>query len=363
VSHARRDRAWAEWVAWQLEHAGWDITVELDCWDWHAGDNFVAKMNAALDTCDHMLALFSQAYFEPARWTAEEWTAAFRLAKDKPGFLVPVRIDDTPAPGLLGPLIAPALHGRPHEQVRTELLGAIRPTGRPQLEPPLPGHAGEDRSEGPRLPGMLPPVWGLVPGPNEAFTGRDGMLVRLREGLQGSGRSVVHALHGAGGVGKTQLAAEYARRFAGDYDAVWWVNAEQADRIAEQYTKFAVAWRLVDPATPVGPAVDALRAYCRSRGRWLVVLDNATSARDIPPWRLEGPGHVLITSRDPRWPEIAAAVPVDVFTPRRVDHAAARPPAHPARPGCRPTCRRSRGPAAGAGAGVGPARRDRHAGR
>jgi hypothetical protein len=88
VSHAGRDRAWAEWVAWQLEHAGWDITVELDCWDWQAGDNFVAKMTTALDTCDHMLALFSQAYFEPARWTAEEWTAAFQQAKDLKGFLV-----------------------------------------------------------------------------------------------------------------------------------------------------------------------------------------------------------------------------------------------------------------------------------
>jgi len=107
------------------------------------------------------------------------------------------------------------------------------------------------------------------------------MLVRLRDGLQGSGRSVVHALHGAGGVGKTQLAAEYARRFAGNYDAVWWVNAEQADRIGEQYAAFAVAWGLVDPATPVGPAVEAPRGCCRGRGRWLVVLDNATSVRDI----------------------------------------------------------------------------------
>ena len=44
------------------------------------------------------------------------------------------------------------------------------------------------------------------------------------------------------------------------------------------------------------------------------MLDNATTARDIAPWRLDGPGHVLITSRDPNWPEIAAAVPVDVFT-------------------------------------------------
>src|SRR6185503_19556160 len=103
--------------------------------------------------------------------------------------------------------------------------------------------------------------------------------------------SVVHALHGAGGVGKTQLAAEYAWRFAGDYDAVWWVNAEQADRIGEQYAAFVAACGLVDPATLVGPAVEALRGYCRSHDRWLVVLDNATSARDIAPWRLPGPGH------------------------------------------------------------------------
>jgi hypothetical protein len=97
---------------------------------------------------------------------------------------------------------------------------------------------------------MLPVVWGGVPARNEAFTGRDGMLVGLREGLQSSGRSVVQALHGSGGVGKSQLAVEYAWRFAHDYDAVWWVNAEQADLIAEQLAAFAAAWQLVDPATP-----------------------------------------------------------------------------------------------------------------
>ncbi|MCA1695323.1 MAG: TIR domain-containing protein, partial [Actinobacteria bacterium] len=318
VSHAGRDRAWAEWVAWQLEHAGWGVSVELDCWDWQAGDNFVAKMNSALGSCDHMVALCSQAYYEPVRWTNEEWTAALLMAKDCPRFLVPVRIDDSPAPPLLAGLITPALHGLPLDQARATLLGAIRPPDRSDREPPLPGRAGQGdgqgRGDGPRLPGVLPPVWGPVPARNEAFTGRDGMLMRLREGLQGSGRSVVHALHGAGGVGKTQLATEYAWRFANDYDAVWWVNAEQADRISEQYAAFAVAWGLVDPATQVGPAIDTLRAHCRSRGKWLVVLDNTISARAVHHWLLPGPGQVLVTSRDPHWPpEMGAAVSVDVF--------------------------------------------------
>ncbi|MEU0392392.1 toll/interleukin-1 receptor domain-containing protein [Streptomyces sp. NPDC006208] len=48
VSHAGADRAWAEWVAWQLVDAGYE--VELDHWDWGAGENFVLKMNEALAT-------------------------------------------------------------------------------------------------------------------------------------------------------------------------------------------------------------------------------------------------------------------------------------------------------------------------
>ena len=74
ISHAGADRAWAEWVAWQLTDAGY--TVELDVWDWAAGQNFMLAMSDALDRCDRVLALFSPAYFERPRYTTEEWTAA-----------------------------------------------------------------------------------------------------------------------------------------------------------------------------------------------------------------------------------------------------------------------------------------------
>jgi hypothetical protein len=96
VSHAGADRVWAEWVAWQLSDAGY--AVELDVWDWAAGENFVTAISDALARCDRVLALFSAAYFDRSRYTTEEWSAA---ALHVPGSgeqrLVPVRVQDVPA--------------------------------------------------------------------------------------------------------------------------------------------------------------------------------------------------------------------------------------------------------------------------
>ena len=47
VIYAGADRAWAKWVAWQLEAEGY--RVELDVWDWAAGRNVVTAISDALD--------------------------------------------------------------------------------------------------------------------------------------------------------------------------------------------------------------------------------------------------------------------------------------------------------------------------
>ena len=55
-----------------------------------------------------------------------------------------------------------------------------------------------------------------------------------------------------GGVGKTQLAAEYAHRFASGYDVVWWISAEQVGLIGNQVTALAAELGCAPPdaATP-----------------------------------------------------------------------------------------------------------------
>src|SRR6266702_1230710 len=95
VSHAGADRAWAEWVAWQLADAGY--TVELDVWDWAIGQNLVLSISDALARCEQVIALLSLAYFERSRYTTEEWTTALlHQPTSRTGQLVPIRIEDVP---------------------------------------------------------------------------------------------------------------------------------------------------------------------------------------------------------------------------------------------------------------------------
>ena len=319
VSHAGADRAWAEWVAWQLTDAGY--TVELDNWDWAVGQNFMLAMSDALARCDRVLALFSPAYFERPRYTTEEWTAALvHVPGTGLGRLVPVRVENILAddmPAVLRPLIFCDLFDLDAAEARRVLLEAMEGPRRPDGEPVFPGSGtpGGLRKlggAGPRLPGSVPRVWNL-PARNPGFTGRDGLLVAVRERLLAGDKAVVQAFQGMAGVGKTQLAIEYAYQFAGAYDLAWWINAEQARLIGDQLADLGAALGCVQAGAGVEAVRAAVLGELRERGRWLLLFDNAENPADITGWLPGGGGHVLITSRERRWAEVAAPVEVDVL--------------------------------------------------
>ena len=319
VSHAGVDRAWAEWAAWQLIDAGY--TVELDVWDWPVGRNFVTAMSDALDRCDRVVALVSAAYVDRSRYTTEEWAASLVHLPGAGGDrLVPVRVEDIPVakvPALLRPLMSCDLFRVDAAEARRVLLAAVKGPVRPGGEPVFPGRGTpgglrELGDAGPRLPGSLPRIWN-VPARNPGFTGRDGLLVQVRERLVAGDRAVVQALHGMGGVGKTQLAMEYAHRFAGTYELTWWVDSEQAALIGDQFAALGAALGCVEAGAGLEAVRAAVLAELRQGGRWLLVFDNARTPADLRGWLPGGGGHVLITSRERRWSAIAAPVEVDVL--------------------------------------------------
>jgi hypothetical protein len=154
ISYTAVDRQWAEWIAWELEEAGY--TTILQAWDFTPGSHFVTAMHLATQITERTIAVLSRAYLESA-FSEQEWQAAW--ADDPSGVerkLLVLRVEDCPRPGLLGQVVSDDLFGVGKELARTRLLAAVQEGRRkPPMPPQFPG-------EGP--PATEPEFPGLVPG-------------------------------------------------------------------------------------------------------------------------------------------------------------------------------------------------------
>jgi tetratricopeptide (TPR) repeat protein len=171
-----------------------------------------------------------------------------------------------------------------------------------------------------RRPDDSPSVWGNIPPRNPNFTGREQLLDELKQRLEAGGTTAVlpSALHGMGGIGKTQTAVEYIYRHLHEYDVVWWIQASQPTQIRAALTELAQALQLPggsETNTALPSVREALRLGKPYR-RWLLVFDAADSPEAVRPFfPTNGPGEILITSRNPAWAGVAR--PLEVATFRR----------------------------------------------
>jgi tetratricopeptide (TPR) repeat protein len=157
---------------------------------------------------------------------------------------------------------------------------------------------------------------GGVPVRNPNFTGREQLLLDLRAQLDMRASVLLpQALHGLGGVGKTQVAVEYVHRFVTDYQLVWWISAEQTPLIRSSLAELGVRLGIAaedDTTKTIASVLEALRQG-RPYGRWILVFDNADSTEAVEEYLPYPTGHILITSRNPAWAAKAQALEVDVF--------------------------------------------------
>ena len=197
----------------QLEQAGYSTVSQA--LDFRPGQDFVRAMQVAVTSATRTIAVLSPAYFE-SRFGEAEWRVAFQAdPSGERGLLVPVRVQPCTPPGLLAARVYVDLVDLDEHAARERLLAAVGPPPSRPATAPFPG-APPAGASGPtgaggvsRFPGAGPTVSNL-PGRNRHFSGRDGQLTTLHGRMRAAAIAAVlplEAVHGLGGVGKTELRA------------------------------------------------------------------------------------------------------------------------------------------------------------
>jgi hypothetical protein len=163
---------------------------------------------------------------------------------------------------------------------------------------------------------------------NADFCGREDILERLAAELLPSKNVVTasgtalrqFALCGFGGIGKTEIAREFARRHKNCFDAVFWVVADEIAKLDHHYQQISLALGLEDPSESKSQVVSreivkgwlsnprkhlsgsdelAQPSQAVSEATWLLIFDNADDPMILADYWPQGSGSILITSRDP----------------------------------------------------------------
>ncbi len=317
VSYTQADRGWAEWIAWQLEQDGHRVLIQA--WDMVPGRNWVQGMQSGVARAARTIAVLSPEYLT-SQYGSAEWQAAW--AADPTGQsskLLVVRVVSGEREGLLAGVVSTDLFGVSEAaaglRLRKMVADARAGRAKPASAPDFPA-GSRAMSQEPHFPGALPEIF-RVAARNPNFVGR-GEDLRILGAKLADGTATVHSLHGLGGVGKTQLAIEYAHARAGDYDLVFWIAAEEPGSIPDQFTTLARLLGLDPVPEPEGLQAQVHDALRRVQG-WLLIFDNADNPEAIRPWLPRGPqpagvpGHVVVTTRRGGFAVLGPVMDIDVI--------------------------------------------------
>nr|WTA00804.1 NB-ARC domain-containing protein [Streptomyces sp. NBC_00857] len=178
-----------------------------------------------------------------------------------------------------------------------------------------------------RDPVLWPHQVGVLPREAAAFQGRD-EIDQLQAAVTNSGTAVLcQVLRGTGGVGKTQLAAHYARQvWAGDeLDVLVWVSASSRPAIVSAFAQAAEELLALEPGDPERSAQAFLRwlepkpSGSERVCRWLVVLDDVADPVDVTGlWPAKNPyGRTVVTTRRRDVAVPGHRIDLGVFTPEQ----------------------------------------------
>lgn len=132
----------------------------------------------------------------------------------------------------------------------------------------------------------LPTIWHVPYARNPFFTGCEDLLAQLHMRFQAGQAQALSqplAMSGPGGIGKTQLAVEYAYQHRQDYQTVLWAQAENAETKASAFTTIATLLQLPEHhANEQEIIVRAVKTWLQVQDDWLLIFDNADDLTLLP---------------------------------------------------------------------------------
>lgn len=144
-------------------------------------------------------------------------------------------------------------------------------------------------------------IWNIPYPRNPFFTGRDRELEQLHVQLLQSKTTAIGqmpSISGLGGVGKTQLAVEYAYCHHSEYQYVLWVRVESLEALIASFTEIAHLLKLPEKnEEEQAKTIEAVKRWLKQQREWLLILDNVDSPTLLPAFLPPTVGgHLLITT-------------------------------------------------------------------
>ncbi len=273
---------------------------------WHdgeirAGSEWDVQLKKHLNLSDIILLLISSDFIASEYCYSVEMKQALERHQRGEAYIIPILLRSTDIQGAPFALLQflprdgkPIAERRDKDEALAKIAKALRDVIT-EMDRKLPSEPAPSGGTHASL------TWWKVPYPQNAFfTGRSSTLEQLHAAFLARKAGVfVQALTGLGGIGKTQIALEYAYRYAQTYQAIFWVAADPQGDLLADFVSIAQFLQLPEKNEPNQTLiVEAIKQWFQQHEGWLLLFDNVEEVAAVNAFRpTAGKGHILITTR------------------------------------------------------------------